>query len=203
MKKKILSYGVTAVALATGSLFLATPAFAGIPLATASTMSVAQGGTFTATATNQTPGAISTADFGNGETGSGFSMGVMLIGASSWVYPQGPTAAGFGSFDWDGSDAETASAEVTIPADLAPGNYDLLLICVKVGSNADALAHSVLGTFTVTAAAPAPDPAPAPAPEALPDTGSDNAPMLWTLGAVSATLLAVGAGLFFIRRRVS
>jgi LPXTG-motif cell wall-anchored protein len=196
MKKKILSYGVTAVALVTGSLFLATPAFAGIPLATASTMSVSQGGTFTATVTNQTPGS-SGEDFCNGETGSGFSMGVTLVGSTVWGYPQGPTGVGFGSFDWDGTVAETASAEVTIPADVAPGIYTLILTCRKAGTNAGQYGQGVLGTFTVTAAAPA------PAPDALPDTGSDNAPMLWTLGAVSATLLAVGAGLVFVRRRLS
>jgi LPXTG-motif cell wall-anchored protein len=31
----------------------------------------------------------------------------------------------------------------------------------------------------------------------------DNGAMAWTIGAVSATLLALGAGLFFVRRRLS
>ncbi len=197
MKKKFLSYGVAAVALATGSLFLATPAFAGIPLATASSMSVAQGGTFTASISNQTPGG-SYDDFCNGETGSGFSMGVMLIGATNWVYPSTPTGVGFGSFSWDGSDSATASAEVTIPADLAPGDYSLSLVCRKVGVT-PVLAHAVDGVFTVTAAAPAP----APAPDALPDTGpKDSAQFLF--GGVSAgVLVALGVTAILVRRRLS
>jgi LPXTG-motif cell wall-anchored protein len=203
MKKKFLSYGVAAVALATGSLFLATPAFADIPLATASTMSVAQGGTFTVTVRNQTPGVVSSNDFCNGETGSGFSMAVLLIGPEVWDYPQGPTGAGFGDFSWDGSDAETASAEITIPADLAPGGYNLILTCRKSGTNAGVSGQGVDGTFTVTAAAPAPDPAPAPAPEALPDTGQDESGTILFAGVGAGVLVALGVTAILVRRRVS
>ena len=196
MKKKFLSYGVAAVALATGSMFLATPAFADIPLATASNMSVAQGGTFTATVTNQTPGVVSSNDFCNGETGPGMTMGVILIGPTIWNYPSTPTGVGFGSFSWDGSDAATASVEVTIPADLTPGNYNLILVCRKAGIP-PALGQGVDGQFTVTAAAPA------PAPDALPDTGAKDSAQFLFGGVAAGVLVALGVTAILVRRRLS
>ena len=199
MKKKFLSYGVAAVALATGSLLLATPAFADFPLATASTMSVAQGGTFTVTVRNQTPANIGD-DVCIGQTGSGFSMGVILLGPTNWIFPRTPGGAGFGSFSWDGAAAATVSAAVTIPADVAPGDYTLVVDCIN-GGGVPSQGLTVDGVFTVTAAAPAP--APAPAPDPLPDTGAkDSAQFLF--GEVSAgVLVALGVTAILVRRRLS
>ena len=100
--------------------------------------------------------------------------------------------AGIGNFTWAAAPGETTSVSVTIPADTPVGTYDLFYGCVSAGPAYLQIGNGafVKGSFTVTAAP-------------LPNTGSDNGAMAWTIGAVSATLVAVGAGLFFVRRRLS
>ena len=199
--KKSLVYSVTAITLAAGSLFLASPAFANAS-GTASSMSVAQGGTFTATVTNENPIPAPGDEWCNSVGGPGYSMAVLLMqgmGAGDpIVLPSGadvPGVAGLGNFTWLATAGATASVEVTIPADTPVGTYTLFYGCI---SESPGYLHpgngaGVEGDFTVTAAPAAP----------LPDTGMDNGAMAWTIGAVSATLLALGAGLFFVRRRLS
>ena len=197
--KKIIAYGVAVATLATGTMFLATPAFA-TAAGTASSMSVAQGGTFTATVTNENPVPTPDDDWCMLSSGSGFSLVAMLTPTTgSRIYvPDGGDAIGtpgLGSFTWGAENGESISVEVTIPADTPTGTYSLFYGCVSEspGYLHTGLGAMVEGDFVVTAAPAAP----------LPDTGSDNGAVAWTIGAVSATLLAVGAGLFFVRRRLS
>jgi LPXTG-motif cell wall-anchored protein len=201
--KKSLVYSVTAITLAAGSLFLASPAFADAS-GTASSMSVAQGGTFTATVTNENPIPASGDEWCNSVGGPGYSMAVGLTdqATSAVIFlPAGFVPgiaggyAGVGSFTWGAAPGEATSVNVTIPADTPVGTYDLFYGCVSASPAYLQPGHGafVLGSFTVTAAPAAP----------LPDTGMDNGAMAWTIGAVSATLLALGAGLFFVRRRLS
>ncbi|MCX6495339.1 MAG: LPXTG cell wall anchor domain-containing protein [Actinobacteria bacterium] len=198
--KKSLVYSVTAITLAAGSLFLASPAFANAS-GTASSMSVAQGGTFTATVTNQNPIPAPGDEWCNSVGGPGYSMAVLLwptVKGAPIVLPSGADVvgvAGLGNFTWGAAPGEATSVNVTIPADTPVGTYDLFYGCVSAspGYLHPGNGAAVVGSFTVTAAPAAP----------LPDTGSDNGAMAWTIGAVSATLLALGAGLFFVRRRLS
>lgn len=128
-------------------------------------------------------------------TGSGYSMGFGLVDANdNWIYipiglDAGSGIAGLGSFTWD--ESTPATVTLTIPATVPVGKYTLFAGCVT--DSADGYQQPGPGmTFADFEVTPA-----------LPDTGFDNAGTAWTIGAVSATLLALGAGMFFIRRRLS
>jgi hypothetical protein len=180
--KKILAYGLAAGALAAASLIVATPAHAVPATGTASSMTVAPGGTFTATVTNATPVSPSSDNWcaGDAPPGLGLSMYVMLEAppAPPIFIPEDTAAGALGSFSWDGSAGATASAEITIPADLAPGGYNLKLFDLpKVRDQRGCTrprSRQVPLRSTAAEPAPAPSPEPAPAPEALPDTGQDE-----------------------------
>jgi len=130
----------------------------------------------------------------DGSTGSGYSMGFALIPDSGdWIYiPAGIDAgsgvAGLGSFTWNDT---SATVTLTVPSTVPVGTYTLFAGCVT--DSADGYLQPgpgmIVADFEVATA--------------LPDTGSSNGQMAWTIGAVSIALLALGAGLFFIRRRVS
>lgn len=129
-----------------------------------------------------------------GNTGSGYSMGFGLIPATGDMIfiPAGIDAgvgvAGLGSFTWDDT---SATVTLTVPSTVPVGTYTLFAGCIT--DSADGFQQAGPGmTYADFEVA-----------TALPDTGQDNGAMAWTIGAVSATLLAFGAGMFFVRRRLS
>jgi LPXTG-motif cell wall-anchored protein len=198
--KKLISYGLAAGVLAATSLIVATPAHAAPATGTASSMTVAPGGTFTATVTNGTP-RLPGEDWceGNGFDPTGLSLYVMLDSPLSPIFlPEDTDAGAFGSFEWNGNAGISTSVEVTIPENTPVGTYSLRLFCFETGIGMWGSGTTVPGDFTIAAA-----PAPAPAPEALPDTGQDDSAVIISgaLGAIA--LVALGAAFIVVRRRVS
>lgn len=155
---------------------------------TVSSASVAQGGTVDVTVYDEL------GVWCDENTGSGYSMGVGLFdpnGSRDPIFlPAGVEAGsgvkGFGDFAWDDTEA---TATVTIPSSVPAGTYTLFVGCITEGT-----AYLQPGPgmeyydFVVT--------------PALPDTGLDASGTV-TMGLVAgATLLALGAGVFLIRRRL-
>ena len=205
--KKLISYGLAAGVIAATSLIVATPAHAAPATGTASSMTVAPGGTFTATVTNPVPVSPVSADWCYGATppGTGLSMLVELTSATTGTLqiPADTAAGGLGSFSWDGAAGATTSVEVTIPANTPVGTYDLALTCFEVGVGEYGSGIGVAGDFRVATAvepvAPLPDSGQAP----LPDTGQDDSALIIS-GAVGAiALVALGVAVIVVRRRVS
>jgi hypothetical protein len=197
--KKILAHGLAAGALAAASLIVATPAHAVPATGTASSMTVAPGGTFTATVTNATPVSPSSDNWcaGDAPPGLGLSMYVMLEAppAPPIFIPEDTAAGALGSFSWDGSAGATTSVEVTIPADAPVGTYSLKLFCFETGIGMWGSGATVPGDFTIAAA---------PAPAApLPDTGPEDSAQILFGGLAAAALVAVGVTAIVLRRRLS
>jgi LPXTG-motif cell wall-anchored protein len=198
--KKSIAYGVVAGVIAAASLIVATPAHAAPATGTASSMTVAPGGTFTATARNgnQVLSGENWCD-GAGLNPTGLSMLVELRstdGGPNGQIPADTSAGALGNFSWTGDAGISTSVEVTIPADTPVGTYTLKYFCFEIGVGMWGSGASVPGVFTIAAA-----PAPAPADQ-LPDTGQDSGTVLF--GAVGAIALgALGAAVIVVRRRVS